>query len=514
MPVRRIFLSLAMVFVAVPAHAEWWEARTDHFIIYSKSSAADARAFAENLERFDQSLRSLQQIEPDPRLSDSRRVKIYRAGTYVEISTLAGDSEAGFGGFYIPRMEPVAFVPAREPVGVHVLDPQTTLFHEYTHHFMFRNFTGTYPGWYIEGIAELYSTLDFKPDGSFHLGNPPQARADDLVGKYRSLLHYSIRQMLLTTSRPTGEDAYAHYTYGWLLTHYLAFEPSRKGQMLAYLRLIDKGTSVQDAAKQAFGDLAALETEVNNYKNSGRFYGRDVKFANYHPPSVEMRKVGPDEEAILPIVTKSKVGVSTRTANGVASDARSVAARYPTSFPVQLALTEAELDAENFDAADRAADAAIALKPDSAEALYFKGQVILAKAKNDPKSYAVARSWFAKAHDADVDHPGPLIGNFLTYSKAGSPIPESAVIELENAYRIAPQDAELKILLAREELAEKRLDVAKMLLVPLALSPHESKDAKTMFEIVQQIDANNGTEALNKLDAWQKKADDDKKKGD
>ena len=47
---RRIFLSLAMLFMAVPAHAEWWEARTDHFIIYSKSSAADAKQFAEKAE--------------------------------------------------------------------------------------------------------------------------------------------------------------------------------------------------------------------------------------------------------------------------------------------------------------------------------------------------------------------------------------------------------------------------------------------------------------------------------
>lgn len=510
---RRFALLLSTLFLAAPAHADWWEARTEHFIIYSKSSAADAKDFAESLERFDQSLRSLQLIKPDTRLSDSRRVKIYRAGTYVDISSLAGDSESGIGGFYIPRMEPVAFVPAREPVGVDVLDAKATLFHEYTHHFMFRHFTGTYPSWYVEGIAELYSTLDLKPDGSFHLGNPPQARADALVGKYKSALRYSIRRMLMTTAQPTVEDAYAHYTYGWLLAHYLSFEPTRKGQLLTYLRLIDQGTSLQQAAQQAFGDLDKLEAEVTRYKNGNRYYGKDVRFANYHEPSVEMRKVGPDEEAILPIVTKSKVGVTPRTAKGVASDARSVAARYPNSFPVQLELTEAELDAENLDAADRAADAAIALKPSSAEALYFKGQVLLAKAKNDPKLYPVARSWFAKAHDADPDHPGPLIGNFLTYSKAGGPVPETAVIGLENAYRIAPQDGDLKILLARQELAERRLDVAKMLLVPLALSPHESKGAKAMNEIVQEIDANKATEALAKMDAFIKKAEADEKKG-
>ena len=71
----------------------------------------------------------------------------------------------------------------------------------------------------------------------------------------------------------------------------------------------------------------------------------------------------------------------------------------------------------------------------------------------------------------------------------------------------------MKILLARQELAERRLDVAKMLLVPLALSPHESKGAKAMNEIVQEIDANKATEALAKMDAFIKKAEADEKKG-
>jgi Flp pilus assembly protein TadD len=216
----------------------------------------------------------------------------------------------------------------------------------------------------------------------------------------------------------------------------------------------------------------------------------------------------------MPVVIRSKAGVTPRTAKGVAGDARSVAARYPTSFPVQLELAEAELDAENYDAAERAADAAIALKPDSAEALYFKGMVLLGKAKSNPGQYAAARSWFARARDADPDHPGPLIGNYLSYSKAGGAIPESAVIGLEEAYRLAPYDGDLRITLARQEIAEKRLDVAKMLLVPLALEPNQSKQARMLDEVVDQIDSNNAGQALVKMDAFIKKQEDDKKKSD
>ena len=514
---RRTALLLSTLFLAAtPAHAEWWEAKTDHFIIYSKSSAADAKNFAESLERFDESLRSLQQVKPDTRLSDARRVKIYRSGALVNIAQLAGDSESGIAGFYIPRMEPVAFVPAREAAGSQTdLDALKILFHEYTHHFMFRYFAGAYPSWYVEGIAELYSTIDFKSGGAFVLGEVPQARGNELLGKYRSIAHYSIRQMLTTTAKPTLLDNYSHYTYGWLLTHYLAFEPSRKGQMLKYLKLIDDGVAAPQAAEQAFGDLGKLESDVTRYKNDNRFFTKNVVPANFHQPVAQMRQMGPDEEAVMPVVMRTKVGVSPRTAGGVAGDARSVAARYPNSFPVQLELAEAELDAKNLDAAERAAMAAIALQPNSAEALYFRGMIAIEKGKSDPRQYVAAREWFAKAHEADPDHPGPLIGNFLSYSKAGGSIPESAVIGLENAYRIAPYDGDLRVILARQEIAEKRVDVAKMLLVPLALSPHESKQAQALSDIVAAIDAHNQPDALTKMDAFLKKAEDEKnKKGD
>ena len=188
--------------------------------------------------------------------------------------------------------------------------------------------------------------------------------------------------------------------------------------------------------------------------------------------------------------------------------------RYPNSFAVQLALAEAELDAKNLDAADRAADAAIALNRDSAEAYYYKGKIGLERAKTDPRQYAAARAAFTKAYDIEADHPGPLIGNYVTFSKAGGAVPETAVVGLEQAYRLAPYDDDLRIILARQLLTENKFDVAKMLLLPLALSPHESKRGKAMDEVVDQIDASNRTQAIAKIDAWTKKVEEDKNKGE
>ena len=44
--------AMIALIVSPTARAEWWEARTSHFIIYSETNRADAEKFAVELERF------------------------------------------------------------------------------------------------------------------------------------------------------------------------------------------------------------------------------------------------------------------------------------------------------------------------------------------------------------------------------------------------------------------------------------------------------------------------------
>ena len=181
---RRLFLLISILFLAAPAHAEWWEARTDHFIIYSQDDEGDTRKFATELERYDNALRSLQSTKFEPITADWQRVTIFRFGDVDDIGRLA---HAPAAGFYRPDLTPVAFTPVRDSkdLGSIIkrdsrtdLDPKSVLFHEYAHHFMFKYFPAGYPSWYIEAFAETLATIDLKPDGTFHVGNPPNWRAD------------------------------------------------------------------------------------------------------------------------------------------------------------------------------------------------------------------------------------------------------------------------------------------------------------------------------------------------
>ena len=511
---RRLILSLSILFAA-PAHAEWWEARTDHFIVYSESSAQDTKEFAQKLERFDMALRTLQGMQSQPVKSDSERLTVFRFGEISDIGRLAGSS--GIAGFYIPREGgSVAFTPARgdRPTASIIrrdsrtdLDPMSVLLHEYTHHFMFQHFPAAYPSWYVEGFAETTATIVLKPDGSFHVGNPPQYRAADLFSPFMAV---SAQSMLTTTKTPDLIDAYSHYTVGWLLNHYLSFSGERPGQLVKYLHLINSGTDAPTAARQAFGDLGQLDRDLQRYKTSHRLGGADVKPANYSPPTVALRKLSADEEAVMSAEVRTKRGVSLKDARDVAADAARAAARYPTSYAAQLELAEAKLDAEQYADADAAIGRALAVRPDSVQAQIIKGRIALEQGKTNKPLLATARTWFAKAYEGDTNNPAPLYYNYLAYYEEGGPIPESALIGLERSFQMAMFDPEIRLVLARQLLGEKKGDLAKSVLQPLALNPHESKLAESLDKVIDLVDAKKTDEAYSmltsKMKEWEAKA--------
>lgn len=199
---------------------------------------------------------------PGPDVGDANRLKVYCTGDTDRLGYILNASGAGIGGIYFGRAgNPSSFVPAREKRslsrGIDTSGPQldirSTLFHEYTHHFMLTNFSTAYPHWYTEGFAELYSTIRFNPDGSFHVGDVPQHRGEML----KQLSDTKLTRLLDTKVKLSGLEYYQSYSFGWLLAHYLNFHPARKGQIQTYLSAVNRGEDSLAAAKAAFGDLDA-----------------------------------------------------------------------------------------------------------------------------------------------------------------------------------------------------------------------------------------------------------------
>lgn len=519
---NRKLLALVLVLLPAAARAEWWRAETDHFIIYSQDKKASTQQFAVELERFDNALRTLQNLplRPAKPLSTANKVTIFRTGTTSDIAMLAGAPGSGIAGFYIPRAgAAVAFTPVsaerrdQRSIGERedsrtTLDPRSILQHEYVHHFMLQTFSATYPDWYVEAFAELYGTIALNPDGSFRVGAPPQYRAAQVY----QLPDIPLIQLFDQNHKRDDLQRIQFYGYGWLLAHYLSFEPKRKGQLRAYLTGLARGEDGLATARKAFGDLGQLAKEVRAYKTRS-FPGLSVTPTKYTPPTASLRLLPEAEAAVIGEHMRSRRGVDKKTRGGVANDIAPKARRYPDSIFVQLAASEAFLDARRYDEADAAADRALAINAESTEALILKGMISLERAKaGDKTRFAAARAPLAKATRLDPQDPRPFILYYESYNKAGEKVPELAVTGLEQVFPQAAFDDGYRQIVARQLLIDGNGADARTVLAPIAYNFHGNQKNNKVRPILDLIAAGKLPEARAKLDEIFRKAEEETKK--
>lgn len=505
--IKKLLLTAAML-SSTSAYAgpkEWWEATSDHFIVYSESDQQTAEKVATDLERLDQAMRMFRGLPIEGDVApENAKPKVYNFGSTSDIGRLAG--RRGVAGFFIPRAgNSVAFVPVesdnrlrRGSLGVrennpYELSPTTVLFHEYAHYFMFQHAPAAYPFWYIEGFAELFGTLELTEDG-FNLGEAAKHRAPVIEG-----LSFDIEKVLDPDFENLDSLVLARqYAYGWLLTSYLTFEPSRQGQLANYLTLVNSGMGNLDAARQAFGDLKKLQKDLDKYR-LGRVRAVSVRFPEASKPKVQLRLLNADEAAQMKLHIESSAGVTEREAEGLVSEARALVAAYPNSSTVLSAAVEAEFDAKNYAEARALAHHLIAVDAESVRAHLYLAHIALEEAKTDPAKIAVAREEFAAANRIDPENPAALQGYYLTYIFANETPPEHALIAIESAYRMAPFDGGIRQNLAHLLLTENRDREALIILGPVVNAPHETERGKEFRELVDKLKAGDRQPLIDEL---------------
>jgi tetratricopeptide (TPR) repeat protein len=487
---RAMALGFVLLWVGVPARAEWLEAGSDHFVIYSDQKEQSVREFADRLERFDAAMALLYR-KPKTQPSPSNRVTIFVVDDASEVREVAGGNNRFLTGFYVPRAGgSIAVIPKLKSASRSKLSGEKVLYHEYAHHFMLASLTTqAYPRWFVEGFAEFFGGAQFKADGSLELGVPPYYRAMELAYArevpIRNLLDYA----------GGVSDAQIGYTsfYGqsWAVFHYLQMSTGRAGQISSYGRELAGGRSALEAAAAAFGDLDQLEKDVESYLNQRKVSVLSIKQSSLGIGPVTLRKLRPGEADMMPIIIESKVGVSDEEAKRLIPEARKIAARHPDDPTVLAALAEAEFDAGNDDAAIAAADRALALDPNQINAHLQRGYALERKVVNGalPKeTWKEVRAQYVKANKVENDHPVPLVRFYLTYAKQGEKPTKNAIDGLEWALTLAPFDASLRWLVAGQLVTDERFSDAVPVLRPLAYSPHPGEHTEIARRLLKEVE--------------------------
>lgn len=487
--------ALALLLLAsTPAEAGWRQASSDHFVIYSEESAKSLEAFATKLEKFDRALRATRNMD-DPPLSPGNRLTVFVVPSVASVQKLYGKGGGDIAGFYSGRATgSVAFTPRSEYGSDQA---QLILLHEYAHHFMAQASNAAFPAWFVEGFAEFNSTARFDKDGTVGIGVPAHHRAPGLFLGSRLPLE---KMLSSSVSDLKGEDREELYGRGWLLTHYLMFEPSRSGQLGTYIRAINEGKPSLDAAKAAFGDLKILERDLNRYVERPRMHYRKIAADKVKIGTIAIRDLTPAEAAIMDVRMKSKRGVDNASAKVVAELARKAAAPYPTDVLVQTTLAEAEFDAGNHAEAEAAADRALKTDPHATEALIYKGRarmaIVSAAEKKDAAAWRDVRKWFLAANKIDPEDPEPLMLFYMSFNEAGERPTANAALALARALELAPQDRSLRWMVAQQHLRDGKGPEARITLAPLAFDPHGGKGSEMASNLLALIDSKGAKDAL------------------
>jgi len=519
---RNVLLAATALVAMLPgaASAAWYKASSEHFVVYDNDNPEKVKAFTERLERFEKAM-SVWHVAPQLKRGPASRVTIFVVDSVGEIQKLSGP---GVAGFYNPQASgSVAFTPRADNGGD--LSPQAILFHEYAHHWMFLHWADAgFPYWFVEGFAELHATAIVGADQSVTFGANPIYRRWTVGNS--GLMPAPDLLKALPSDRMSYGSRDAVYSRGWLLVHYLTFDPDRRKDLANYIGAINEGKPASEAAR-FIGNPNTLDAKMDVWAKQSKY--PSARFTKDELPigDITVTPLSAGQAAIMPALIESKAGVSEKDAANVAAMARRLAAAYPNDAAAQNELAEAEFDLasvgfkkddpkalEGFALAEAAADRALAADPKSIHALIYKGLAQAEIASRDKVTDATKwqgiRRWFLMANKVDTEDPAPLYEYYKSFAKAGQKPTENADKALIYAYALAPYDSELRLVAGRVFLQQGNVKYAKVALAPVAYAAEEKKVAAKAQKALAAMEANDLPGAIKALEV---KDDDKGKKG-
>ena len=493
---RALALGCVLLGSATAAQAEWRRFETAHFIIYSESNDKRVNELATGLEDIDGLMRLATGLSVD---AEPVKVRIYEMADEGQVQAALGETGTGIAGFYSSNsLGPFAVTLRKAYSADGDFTRELVLHHEYAHHFMLQYFPATYPGWYVEGFAELIGSSKILPDGRVAYGWPAKHRGD-AIGAF----WVSVHDLLVKPPEKIGN--FDLYGQGWVLTHFFTFSKTRAPQLRQYLTALTAGKSQADAAT-AFGDLEELNREAHAYLLGGSFEYRPVKVPLQTPVIQKVEIVSPAEAALIPetiafqdddVKSYRKEGdrqTELERRSRVLARIEEKAARFPNDPYALNLLAEAEDASGNSARAEAALNRLLAVQPANPRAMARKS-ILMSQAAGQLTGAAridkasQARQLAIKANKIDPDDPIPYLAFYQSYHMAGLAAPANALAGLVGAVEKLPRDTNIRQTLVDELAPQSRWSEAMIVLGPIANDTHDSPLRQAAREQMARLQA-------------------------
>ena len=454
---RKLLMAASLLCSSAAVRAEWHEATSNNFIVYSEGTQADATDFAAKLERFFYVLRTFYHVT-EARAPLKLRVFL------LPNSNAVGRMLPGAAGYYVPDARAMMLVGTRHAVSnansdprsgrgiVQDIDPESVLLHEYTHHFTFQYFPATYPVWYSEGLAEFWGSTRLLEGDVVEVG----ASAEHRFSTFQALGWLPLERLFTAHNyqEAGGANVFLLYAEGWLINRWTFEHPDRQRQVQQYLRLINGGASFSDAMHQAFPDLAAFNSELFNYAGSLRFNVLRLPFRTIDVGPIAARTLRPAEQALILDEIKLSQGYQATEATEFAAHVKEIADRFPDDpFAIRMVMETQYLAGAAAQAA-AAADRLLAIEPNNVRALATRALIQLdalrAANSTDQAQWTAARRPLVRAVNLAQHDPVVLQAYYRSYLLQNVLPPEDAQGALYSAMELSPSDGEIRYLLARD----------------------------------------------------------------
>lgn len=474
-PVLGILAAVSAILAPAPASAEWRRAESPQFIVYSTGSERALRDYVQKLETFDMILRQrfrLRQGEPAV-----RKFPIYLVNGRRGLAEVFPGLNRDIAGIYSPAEEDIFATAIRD-------NDDDIMLHEYTHHFMYQNAPGSYPGWLVEGFAEYHATARIS-EGRVEIGRYSDARASWLVNSTWIPLEELLSKRPGEVRRGVHQSTY--YPVAWLLTHWFLSDAGRRTQLQAYIDAVAAGGDPVEAMAQSTG------LTLDQLRSALRAYMREriqiIRYtADVPEAAITVTTLPASADDLLLIGQRLKVGVRDDQRLATAEEVRRLAARHPDDPFAMLQLGHAELHFGDPDAGEAVLTRLLEREPDNIEALQLLATrfIKLAEEAEDARPLLNrARGYLARAIAIDDSHYYTLLLLGETRQGASNYPNENDIATWAFAFQAAPQLAAARLGYASVLMQVERFDDAITLLRPLANSPHGGRSAdaaQTMLE--------------------------------